>query len=107
MCTSPWPCGLVSITYGLPSSSAMCASLSTSAATFSCLMMTIWPGAAPKFACFSSSAAVRACVSSDVMMASGTVRSATAAAAAEGAAPSPPLPAAAAAAASCAVTLFE
>ena len=74
VCTSPCPCGLVSMTKALPASSAMCASLSTSAATFSCLTSVTWPGAMPKLPLASSSATVRACVSSDVMMTSGTRR---------------------------------
>ena len=47
VCTSPWPCGLVSISYGEASDTAMCASLSVSAATFSCFMNTTCPGARP------------------------------------------------------------
>ena len=59
-------------------SSASRASPSARHATFSCLINVIWSRAAPKWPFASSSAAVRACVSSDVMMASGSGRGARA-----------------------------
>ena len=71
-CTSPWPCGLACSAYASSGSSASRAALSASAGTFSCLMSVSWPGAVrPNRSCAASSASVAACVSSDVMIASG------------------------------------
>mmetsp|Transcript_7195 Transcript_7195/g.30649 ORF Transcript_7195/g.30649 Transcript_7195/m.30649 type:complete len:245 (+) Transcript_7195:694-1428(+) len=70
-CTSPWPCGLVCNAYASSFASAKCASLFVRQGTFSCLMSVTCSGDAPKNALRSSKSNVLACVSSEVMMASG------------------------------------
>mmetsp|Transcript_36912 Transcript_36912/g.91884 ORF Transcript_36912/g.91884 Transcript_36912/m.91884 type:complete len:250 (+) Transcript_36912:1070-1819(+) len=71
-CTSPCPCGFVS-SKKLLLARAKCASLSISAATFSCLISVTCASASPKYLFDSRKASVRACVSSEVMMASWIV----------------------------------
>ena len=46
--TSPWPCGFVSNSHLSLGSRAKAAVASCSAATLSCFIIVIWPGAAPK-----------------------------------------------------------
>mmetsp|Transcript_5616 Transcript_5616/g.15698 ORF Transcript_5616/g.15698 Transcript_5616/m.15698 type:complete len:255 (+) Transcript_5616:805-1569(+) len=72
-CTSPWPCGLVSTVYA--SAMASDALLSASAGTFSCFTMVSCSAGRPKLSFSASSARVRASVSSEVMMASGSATS--------------------------------
>mmetsp|Transcript_20335 Transcript_20335/g.40334 ORF Transcript_20335/g.40334 Transcript_20335/m.40334 type:complete len:232 (-) Transcript_20335:74-769(-) len=96
-CTSPWPWGLVASTSGFPvgvevapppspppspppqtvsasssSTTAMSPWLLVSAATFSCFTRRTWPSARPKYPWSARRASVRVCVSSEVMITSGS-----------------------------------